>query len=179
MLVPAMLRARLAASFAFNVVLALWVLSDARTRRARKPLFAAALALLWGPLGLAFWLSDRPLAAGERRGGGVGWTFARGFLLGWAAMLPAIAVLIHSAMADRVRVAGSVAERLGVLPATVLVTLMLWGIPSLLALGIGQATRRPESGPAAFPTAPARGMPAAAAAAAGGLASLIVALLMS
>lgn len=179
MLVLTMLRARLAASLAFNIVLAIWVLLDARTRRARKPLFAAALALLWGPLGLGFWLSDRPLAAGERRTGGAGWTFALGFLLGWAAMLPAIVVLAHAAMADRVNVAGSVAERLGALPAALLATLMLWGIPALLAVAIGRAVRQAGSGPSTSPAAPARSVPATAAAAAAGLASLACALLMT
>ncbi len=174
-----MIRARLAASLAFNVILALWVLSDARARRARKPLFAAALALLWGPLGLGFWLSDRPLAAGERRTGGAGWTFARGFLLGWTAMLPAIVVFAHAAMTDRVNVAGSVAGRLGAVPAALLAAVMLWGIPALLAVTIGRAVRQPGSGSATAPAAPARGVPAAAAAAAGGLASLVCALLMT
>ncbi|HEX7085062.1 MAG TPA: hypothetical protein VF198_01760 [Vicinamibacterales bacterium] len=174
-----MIRARLAASLAFNVVLALWILLDARARQARKPLFAAALGLLWGPLGLGFWLSDRPLAAHERRTGGGGWTFALGFLLGWTAMLPAIVVLAHAAMADRVNVAGSVAGRLGALPAALLAAMMLWGIPALLAVAIGRAVRRPGSESTTSPAAPARGVPATAAAAAAGLASLIGALLMT
>jgi len=39
-----MLRARLATNLLFNVVLALWVLHDARTRHARKPVFAAVMS---------------------------------------------------------------------------------------------------------------------------------------
>jgi hypothetical protein len=173
-----MLRARLATSLVFNLVLALWVLADARTRRAPKPLFAAVLALLWGPLGLGFWLSERPLAAGESRRGGGGWTFARGFLLGWTAMLPAVAVLVRAAMADRIGVAGSLPQQLGLLPASLLVTLAAWGAPALLAVGIGWMLRRPQddAGPRA---APARGMPPAWAAAAAGAAALACALLMT
>ena len=74
-----MLRLRLAATLLFNVLLAVWLYYDARTRGARKPLFAAGLTLLWGPLGLGFWASDRPLADGERRAGGAGWTMAKLF----------------------------------------------------------------------------------------------------
>ena len=60
-----MLRLRLATNLLFNLLLAVWVFHDARTRRARKPLFASVLTLLWGPLGLGFWASDRPLAAAK------------------------------------------------------------------------------------------------------------------
>src|SRR6187401_946181 len=74
-----MLRLRLAATLLSSVLLAVWVYYDARTRGARKPLFAAGLTLLWGPLGLGFWASDRPLADGERRAGGAGWTMAKLF----------------------------------------------------------------------------------------------------
>src|SRR5262245_45461015 len=49
--IAAMLRLRLAANLLFNLLLAGWVYYDARTRGARKPLFAAGLTLLWGPLG--------------------------------------------------------------------------------------------------------------------------------
>ena len=47
--------------------IALWVFHDARARGARKPRFAAVLALVWGPLGLGLWVSDRPLRQGEQR----------------------------------------------------------------------------------------------------------------
>ena len=166
-----MLRARLAASLAFNVVLAVWVLHDARARRARKPLFAAALALLWGPLGLGFWASERPLRAEESRRGGTAWTFAKGFLAGWAAMLPAVFVLSAAAMRDRAGVAGSLAQQHGVTAASVLATLLLWGAPAVLALGIGSSmrTRTREPGSPLTPGASV-GMPVAAALA--GLAAL-------
>ena len=173
-----MLRARLAASLAFNLVLAVWVLADARTRRAPKPLFAAVLALLWGPLGLGFWLSERPLAAGESRRGGGGWTFARGFLIGWTAMLPAILVLVRAAMADRTSVAGSLPQALGLLPASLLVALAAWGVPALLAFGIGRMLRGPQE-EGAQRDAPAPGLPAVGAAGAAGVAALACALLMA
>ncbi len=59
-----MLRLRLAANLLFTLLLAVWVYYDARTRGARKPVFAASLTVFWGPLGLGFWASDRPLAGG-------------------------------------------------------------------------------------------------------------------
>jgi hypothetical protein len=67
------LRARLSTDLLFNLVLAVWVWHDAATRRARKPLFASAITMIWGPLGLAFWASERPLASGEERQGGTAW----------------------------------------------------------------------------------------------------------
>ena len=46
-----MLRARLATHLLFNLVLAAWVWYDASARHARKPLFASAITLMWGPAG--------------------------------------------------------------------------------------------------------------------------------
>jgi hypothetical protein len=101
-----MLRLRLAANLLFNLLLAVWVYYDARTRGARKPLFAAGLTLLWGPLGLGVWASDRPLAGGERRAGGAGWTI-------W---LPPLAIALG--LGAMVRVHGPAeAGRSGVAPA--------------------------------------------------------------
>ena len=88
-----MLRTRLLTSLVFNLVVALWVLHDARARGAQKPVFAAVLALMWGPLGLGLWESDRPLRQREQRRGGAGSNLARGFLIGWVALLPAMFVL--------------------------------------------------------------------------------------
>ena len=98
-----MLRTRLLTSLAFNLAIALWVFHDARARRARKPAFAAVLALVWGPLGLGLWMSDRPLRQGERRRVGAA-AIAGGFLMGWVALLPATFVL---AMCCGVQVAAS------------------------------------------------------------------------
>jgi hypothetical protein len=136
-----MLRARLLTSLVFNVTIAFWVLVDARARRARKPGFAAILALLWGPLGLGFWESDRPLALGETRTGGTATAIARGFLRGWVAMLPAIAVLVHAAIVYRAAVPGSLGRQIGLVPATAVALAMAWGAPALLALVLAWLAR--------------------------------------
>ncbi len=117
----------------FNVVLALWVLHDARTRHARKPVFASALTLLWGPLGLGLWASDRPLAAGETRQG-TSRTIARTFLLAWTVLAPAIFVLVVPDMLDRAAVPGSFPRRVGVMPASAIVTLAIWMGPAIVAV---------------------------------------------
>jgi hypothetical protein len=167
-----MFRARVLTSLAFNLVIALWVLHDARARRARKPAFAAALGLLWGPLGLGFWESDRPLRAGEIRQGGTAWQVAVGFLRGWIALLPAIIVLAAPVVANRAAVPGSLGREAGLVPATVIVLAAFWGGPALVALMLGALGRRrvAELGSSATPGASvsasvAAGLAGAAAAA--------------
>ena len=138
-----MLRTRLLTSLVFNLVIALWVLHDATARGAQKPRFAAALALLWGPLGLGLWESDRPLRQGEQRRGGAGSSLARGFLIGWVALLPAAFVLAVQATDYRAAVPGSFGRQLGIVPAAALTTSMFWGGPAVLALTLGWLGRRP------------------------------------
>jgi hypothetical protein len=139
-----MLAARLFTNLLFNLLLGIWVLHDARTRKAPKPVFAAFLTLLWGPLGLAFWASERPLALGERRVGGRGWVLARTFLITWAALVPAIFVLVVPDLRERSAVPGSLGDTLGIGPASALVTLAVWSGPALLAWALGASVRRPE-----------------------------------
>ncbi len=140
-----MLRARLAVNAIFNLILALWVWHDARTRGARKPAFAALITVLWGPLGLGFWASDRPLAAGEQRAGGTGWTLARGLAMAWAALLPAVVTLVIPEVRNRAAVPGSVGAVAGIPAAAAVATLLVWGAPLLLVLAVGWMVRRPQS----------------------------------
>lgn len=174
-----MLRARLLTSLVFNLVLAVWVLRDARARTARKPGFAAVLALMWGPLGLGFWQSDRPLRLGEARRGGTAWSVASGFLAGWVALLPAVVVLALPAMRDRAAVPGSLGQQFGVVPATALVIAMLWGAPALLAIALGLAGRRATSVEQGTSAVPGASLPSWMAAALAGLAALLTALAMT
>ena len=172
-----MLRARLATNLLFNVVLALWVLHDARTRHARKPVFASALTLLWGPLGLGLWASDRPLAAGETRQG-TARTIARTFLLAWTVLVPAIFALVIPDMLERSAVPGSFPRRVGVTLASAIVTTAIWVGPALVAVLLGSLADggAPESGRSdvvgARPSL-------AAACVVGGIAALTFALLMT
>ena len=136
-----MLRARLLTTLVFNLAVAAWVLLDARARGAHKPGFAAVLALLWGPLGVGFWESDRPLGAGETRAGGTASAITRGFLRGWVAMLPAIAVLAFAAIEHRAAVPGSLGRQIGLVPATAVALSIAWGAPALLAVVLGAVTK--------------------------------------
>jgi hypothetical protein len=150
-----MLRARLATNLLFNTLLAIWVLHDARVRRGRKPLFAAALTLLWGPLGLGLWASDRPLARGEARQG-TAHEIARTFLLAWTVLIPAIFVLALPDMMDRSAVPGSFPRQVGVRVASAIVTAVIWAGPALIAFVLGRvagATPVRESGQAAITVA--------------------------
>ena len=169
------MRARLLTSLVFNLCIAVWVLADARARGARKPAFAAVLALMWGPLGLGFWEADRPLAAGETRSGGAA-AFARGFLRAWAAMLPAVAVLVHAALEHRAAVPGSLGRDIGLVPATGVVLSMAWGLPALLAVVLGRLARTGlvERGTPAVAAGPASATIAAALAGVAALAAAIV-----
>ena len=170
-----MLRARLLTSLVFNLVLAAWVLHDARRRRARKPVFAAVLTLLWGPLGLGFWESDRPLRAGERRFGAAR-AFAGGFLRGWVAMLPAIAVLAWDAMAHRAAVPGSLPRDAGLPSATIAILAVAWGGPALLAMLLARLGR--TSAETSTPAASASPVSTSVAAAVAGAGALVAALAM-
>jgi len=168
-----MLRGRLLATFVFNLVLALWVWHDARRRGAAKPVFAAVLALLWGPLGLGLWESDRPLATGEARFG-TAHAIARGFLRGWLAMLPAMAVLAWQTMEHRAAVPGSLGRTMGLMPATVVALAVGWGAPALLAAALGEFSRTRDSERSA--TTVERSLPAWAAAILAGAMALATAL---
>ena len=172
-----MLRTRLLTSLVFNLAIALWVLHDATARGAQKPRFAAALALLWGPLGLGLWESDRPLRQGEQRRGGAGSHLARGFLIGWVGLLPAIFVLALQVTEHRAAVPGSLGRQWGIVPAAALTTSMFWGGPALLAAMLGWFGRRPtiEHGTSAVPAA---SLPSWLAATLAGTAALICALAM-
>lgn len=172
-----MLRARLATNLVFNLCIALWVLHDARARRARKPLFAAMLALMWGPLGLGFWLSDRPLLPGEQRAGGTAWTIAFGFLAAWLALAPAVFLLAVPFVEDRLAVPGSLGQRYGVIGAALIVTSAFWSGPALLALALGRISRTGaiERGPGGTPQVTISPYIAAAGA---GLAAVFTALLL-
>jgi hypothetical protein len=156
-----MLRARLATNLLFNVVLALWVLHDARTRHARKPVFASALTLLWGPLGLGLWASDRPLAT---------------FLLAWTVLVPAIFVLVLPDMVDRSAVPGSFPRRVGVTPASAIVTTAIWLGPAIVALVLGSLADATAATESADSDVVAAQPPLPAACVLGGVAALIFAL---
>ncbi len=171
-----MIRSRLLTSLAFNLVVALWVFHDARARGARKPGFAAVLALVWGPLGLGLWESDRPLRQGEQRQGGAA-SIARGFLIGWIALLPAMFVLAIQVTEHRAAVPGSLGRQIGILPATAVLTTMFWGGLAVLALILGRLGRSAtvECGIAATPAA---SLPSWVAATLAGAAALACALLM-
>jgi hypothetical protein len=136
-----MLRLRIATNLLFNLLLALWVFHDARTRRARKPLFASFLTLLWGPLGLAFWISDRPLATSDQRRGGSGWVMARTFVLAVSALVPAGFLLVAAAVHDRSPVPGSLGATFGIVPAALLITTAGWIVLAGLALLLGRLSR--------------------------------------
>jgi hypothetical protein len=140
-----MLRVRLATNLLFNLVLAIWVFHDARTRRARKPLFASLLTLLWGPLGMAFWASDRPLASIDERRGGTAWVMARTFVMAITALVPAAFLLIASVVRDRSAVPGSLGATIGVVPAALIVTAMGWALLAGLAITLGRLSRNPGS----------------------------------
>lgn len=172
-----MLRARLLTTLVFNLAIALWVYHDARRRGGRKPLFAAALALVWGPLGLGLWESDRPLRQDERRAAGAGRNIARGFLTGWAALLPAMFVLGTDVIARRSAVPGSLGRQIGILPATAVVTSMVWAGPAIVALVLG-GFGRPSSVEHGTARTSAASLPLWIAAALAGAAALACALLM-
>lgn len=148
-----MIGLRLATNGLFNLVIALWVWHDAWRRRAPKPLFAAVLALMWGPLGMAFWAAERPLRPGERRAGGTSWVMGTTFALAWTALAPTLFLLVLPAVTERAAVPGSFGRTIGILPATTIVTLGLWALPTAFALGVARLlrTRQVQTGTTVTP----------------------------
>jgi hypothetical protein len=154
-----MLGVRLATNLLFNLVLAIWVFHDARTRHARKPLFASFLTLLWGPLGVAFWASDRPLAITDERRGGTARVMARTFVLAITALVPAAFLLISDVIRDRSAVPGSLGATIGIVQATILATATGWVFLAGLAIALGRLahnSRRVERGTSAVEAASPR-----------------------
>jgi len=141
-------------------------------------MFAAVLALLWGPLGLGLWESDRPLRQSETRRGGTAAVIARGFLRGWVALLPAMCVLALQAVEHRAAVPGSLGRQIGILPASAVMISIVWGGPAVLALILGwlSGTSGEEHGTRSTPAA---SLPPGAAAILAGAAALGCALVMS
>jgi hypothetical protein len=148
---------------AFYVVVALWIYVDATRRRAEKPVFAALATMLLGPFWLAFYLTDRPLCADERRSGGFTWNFARNFAWAWTGdlicglpALPIVFPLVAAEAAMSARKAAESAPPDGLVAAFVFVLwLIVWLVPIALALGIAYWWRRPADAEAGGP-APAR-----------------------
>jgi hypothetical protein len=127
----------LIASGTFNTLGALWIFADARARRAQKPLFAALAMLLLGPLWLAFYMSDRPLRASERRSGGFGFTWTRNFAMAWtASLIPWFAAFIFL-LTDAS--SGRSAAGMGV------AFLTIWLVPIIIAIAIGYGSRRADA----------------------------------
>ena len=139
------------ASGTFNTLGALWIFADARARQARKPLFAALAMLLLGPLWLAFYMSDRPLRAQERRSGGFGYTWTRYFTTAWtASLVPWLAVFLFLMLGDLLSAAWppttSGSADLIVIDLRPLLTLLtIWFVPVVAALAIGYNIRRADA----------------------------------
>jgi hypothetical protein len=130
----------------FNTLAALWIFADAKARRAEKPLFAALAMLLLGPLWLAYYMTDRPQRADERRAGGFGWNWTRNFAIAWTA-----------GTATWLGPAAYTLARTGAAAATKSIGLLLamWLVPVAVAVGIGYLIRHPETRDSSKP-APAR-----------------------
>jgi hypothetical protein len=124
----------------FLIITASWVWHDARRRGARKPLFAAVLAIFLGPVWLAFYLADRPLCADERREGGFGWNFARNSALAWSmGNAPLVLITLALALVPMTDVPASDETRIVVLG------ILTWSaLPALVALAIGWMVRRAD-----------------------------------
>jgi hypothetical protein len=129
----------LLASGTFNILGALWIFADARARHARKPLFAALAMLLLGPLWLAFYMSDRPLRANERRSGGFGFSWTRNFAIAWTASLTPWLAIIAFLIADIPVPPGRPAAVMGGF------FFIAWFVPIIVAAAIGYGIRRADA----------------------------------
>jgi len=129
-------------SYLFNLLMAVWLWRDARTRRAQKPLFAAFLAAWLGVVWIAFYLADRPLAAGETREKGFGWAMAQAFRRTWTALAPLMLIYSTIVFLDRGFVLSSTAD---VAAATFTVGAfagLTWLVPVAIARALGASSRQ-------------------------------------
>jgi hypothetical protein len=123
-------------TYTFSILAVGWIYADARARRAEKPLFAALAVLLLGPLWLAFYLTDRPLCAHERRrASGFATNLIANLTIAWtAAMTPWLGVAAFAIARGDVSAAG---RRL-------LFAAAGWLTPIAIALIAGYFLRRPD-----------------------------------
>jgi hypothetical protein len=75
-----------------NLAFALWIFSDARTRKMELPGLWAAGCFLLMILVVPFYLAKRPLKAGEVREGGTVWNFCKSFSILWTVLMFVVGV---------------------------------------------------------------------------------------
>lgn len=105
---------------ALSVILAIWVLVDGRKRGANYLAWGIGTAIL-GPLAVSFYLSRRPLKAGETREGGPAWNVLKNFavfwtlyMAGWAGLgLISVGGQMGAMQSDAERVGGAIGATLG------------------------------------------------------------------
>jgi hypothetical protein len=75
-----------------NLIVALWIFSDARKRKMELPGAWAAACFALMILVVPFYLARRPLKSGEVREGGAVWSFCRTFAILWTALMFVVGV---------------------------------------------------------------------------------------
>lgn len=136
-----------------NILIGLWVLNDARTRKVENAIGWALGTCLLMILFLPYYLAKRNLKAGEIREGGTAWNLLKSFAVFWT-LLMAIAGLVGMFSAGQVVTeAGSEAAQAGAAIGTALGLGMLgtlWFVVLVSALVLGlflKKSSQVEKGP--------------------------------
>lgn len=70
-----------------NVIIALWVFFDARSRKMDKPALWAIGTFLLMIIVIPFYFAKRPLKSGETREGGTAWNVIKSFAIFWTILM--------------------------------------------------------------------------------------------
>lgn len=135
-----------------NLVFAVWVFSDAQSRRTPTGAWAIS-TFLFGPIVLPLYLARRPLKDGEVRAGGPWWNVLKNFAILWTLVMAVAAVWGMVAVGRQASTLQSDVEAAGTgLGAVFGLSLiaLLWFFPFVGAVALGLLLRQPsvvERGP--------------------------------
>jgi hypothetical protein len=136
-----------------NLVIAIWVFSDARSRKVDNPIGWSLGCVLLMIVFLPYYFAKRNLKPGEVREGGTAWNVLKSFSLFWTLMMGVAGIAAIFAAGKVVNSASSGAEQTGAAIGTMLGMGMigtLWFVILLAALVLGMFLKKSsivEQGP--------------------------------
>lgn len=141
--------------FGLNLIIALWVFFDARSRKMEQPILWAVRTFVIMIIVMPFYLAKRPLKEGEVREGGTAWNVIKSFAIFWTVFMFVAGMAGMISAGHVVTNARSGAEQAGAAIGTALglgMIIGLWVVVLVGALAIGLFLKKSsivEKGPTA------------------------------